>query len=310
MTVLVTGGTGFIGSYTLRALVDKGEKPTAYDLVPDPSLIGDIADKVEVVRGDILDLPNLLRTIKERDVERIIHLAYMMMDAAEANPYKGMEVNILGTNNVFEAARILDVERVVWASSAAVYGPAEEYGGTSIPVNEDSPVKVGTASVYGACKILNEFTAEFYSERYGLDLIGIRPTVIYGPGRVRGGTAFASRLIEDPARGKPVKIPYSSPQEHDWMYVKDTANAFVTACFAGKPKNIVFNVGGETRTIGEAVKYVKEFIPGADITLGDITLGWVSRYDTTRVSKELGFKPQFSLKDGIKNFISTVRQKG
>lgn len=309
MPILVTGGTGFIGSYILRALIDKGERVIAYDLRPDFDLVSDIVGRIKVLYGDVLDMPNLLRAMKEHKTDRVVHLACMMMDAAEANPYRGMEVNIMGTNNVFEAARILDLKRVVWASSAAVYGPAREYGGTLVPVNEDSPVKIGTASVYGACKVLNEFASTFYSERYDLDFIGLRPTVVYGPGRTRGGTAFASKLIEFPARGKAVKIPYSSDQEHDWMYVKDTANAFVTACFAEKPKHKIFNVGGETRTIGDAVKYIKELVPDADITLGTANLGWVSRYDATRISQELGFKPQYSLKEGIKDFVNDVQQK-
>lgn len=305
--ILITGGTGFIGSYVSRALVEKGENIIIYDITPDISIFSDIIDKVRIVRGDILDMPNLLRTIKNQNVDKIVHMAYMMADASDANPYKGMEVNVLGTNNVFEAARILDIERVVWASSAAVYGSAEYYGGKQVFVNEDSPTK-GTF-VYAACKILNEFTAEFYSEKYGLDFVGLRPTVIYGTGRIRGTSAFASILIENPARGKPVQVPYTADQEHDWMYVKDTADAFVTACFIKKPKHTIFNIGGEVHTLREATNYVKELIPDADITFGNATLGWVSKYDTTRASEELGFSSRYSLKDGIKDFVNTVRSK-
>jgi len=310
MTTLVTGGTGFIGSYVSRMLINRGEKVIVYDLVPKFNLMKNVSNQmIEIVHGDILDLPHLLRTIKKYDVNRVIHLAYMLIDACDANPYKAMKVNILGTNNVFEAARILDLERVVWASSSAVYAPAREYGGASVCVTEDFPITTRDVSVYGACKILNEFTSQFYSERYNLDLIGLRPTIVYGPGRVKGGTAFLSLLIENPARGKPIHVPFSADQECNWIYVKDAAAGFVTACFAKKPKHIIFNLGGETRTLGEAANYVKEIIPDANITFGSAKAEWVSRYDTTRIFEELGFKPKYSLKDGIKDFIKIVRSE-
>jgi len=310
MTTLVTGGTGFIGLYISRMLINRGEKVVVYDLIPKFDLMKEVPNQtIEVVRGDILDLPHLLRTIKKYDINKVIHLAYMLIDACDANPYKAMEVNILGTNNVFEAARILDLERVVWASSSAVYAPAREYGETPVYVTEDFPIKMKGISVYGACKILNEFTSQFYSERYNLDLIGLRPTMVYGPGRVRGGTAFSSLLIENPARGKTIHIPFSADQECNWIYVKDTADAFVTACFAKKPKHIIFNLGGETHTLGEAANYVKEIIPDANITFGNAKAEWVSRYDTTRIFEELGFKPKYSLKDGIKDFIKIIKSE-
>ena len=307
MTILVTGGTGFIGSSILRALVNKNEKSIANDLMPDLSLIGDISDKIEIVRGDVLDLPNLLRIIKNHEVDKVIHMVYLLIDASRENPYRAIEINIQGTNNVFEAARILDLERVVFASSAGVYGPAEYYGGTSVEVDEESPTKPTT--VYGACKVLNEFMLKVYSERYDLDLIALRPTQVYGPGRTRGGVAFMSRLIEDPARGKPVVLAYPPDQEHDWLYVKDTADAFVTACFAKKPKHDIFNIAGGTHTLEEAAKYIKELIPDAKITFGDKPVGWVSRYNSTRAANELGIRPKYSLKSGVEEIVESARRK-
>lgn len=306
MTVLITGGTGFIGSYILRGLARRGnEKPIVYDLMPNLSLISDISEKVKVVHGDVLDLPHLLRVIKENNVKQIIHMAYLLIDASGKNPYNAIQVNIQGTNNVFEAARILDLDRVVWASSAGVYGQAEYYGGQSVEVDEESTTKPTT--IYGNCKVLGEFVLDFYSEKYGLDLIALRPTQVYGPGRVRGGVAFMSRLIEDPARGKPIKLPYPPGQEHDWVYVEDTADSFIIACFVNKPKHKIFNIGGGTHTLGEVASYVKELIPDANITFeGENSVGWVSRYNFTRATKELGYKPKYSLENGVRDIIETA----
>lgn len=307
MTVLVTGGTGFVGSSILQELVSKRERPIVYDIMPDFSLIGDISDKIETVRGDILDLPNLLRIVKNHEVDRVIHMAYLLIDASEENPYGAMRINIEGTNNVLEVARILDLERVVFASSAGVYSPADYYGGALVEVDEESPTKPTT--VYGACKVLNEYMLNIYSERYNLNLIALRPTQVYGPGRTRGGTAFMSRLIEDPARGKPVVLAYPSDQEHDWLYVKDTADAFVTACFAKKPKHNIFNIAGGTHTLKEAADHVKELIPDAKVTFGNRPVGWVSRYNSTRAAKEMGFRPKYSLKNGVKEIIERAHRK-
>lgn len=308
MTLLVTGGTGFIGSNVLRGLVDKGERPIAYDLMPDFNLIDDISDKIEIIRGDVLDFPNLMRVTKNHEVDRIVHMAYLLIDASRKNPYMAMEINIQGTNNVLEVARILDLERVVLASSVGVYGSAEYYGGTSVEVDEESSTKPTT--LYGACKVLNEFTLEFYSEKYGLDLIALRPTQVYGPGRTRGGVAFMSRLIEDPARGKPVVLDYPPDQEHDWLYVEDAADAFVVACFAERPKHNIFNIAGGTYSLGEVANYVKELIPDAKIAFGNKPVGWVSRYNSTRAEKELGFEPKYSLKNGVKEIVESAHRKG
>jgi nucleoside-diphosphate-sugar epimerase len=257
-----------------------------------------------VIRGDILDVTELLDSIKKYDVEYIIHLAYLLIPESQEKPSKAIKINCEGTSNIFEVARITDVKRVVWASSIAVYGPAEYYGNR--PVNEDAPTK--PMNVYGACKVLNEFMGEYYYDTYKLDNIGLRFTVVYGPGRTRGVTAFASQLIENPALGKPVKVPYGD-QKIDWQYVKDAVKAIILACNVTQTKRRVFNTCGDLRTVREAAEYIKKLIPEAIIEVEPGVMGWQMEFDITMAKEELGYSPSYTMEEGIKEHINIVRSR-
>lgn len=307
MTILVTGGTGFIGLPILRNLTDEGEKPVVYDLMPNLNQIEDISRKIEVVRGNILDLPHLMRTIKEYDVDKVIHLVYFGDAASRKHPYGAVENSLLGTTNMFEAARILDLEKVVWASSGAVYGPAAYYGGKNVAMDEEKPTKPN--GMYGACKVFNEFTGQFYCSEYGLDIIALRLTSVYGAGR-HHSAYYTGEIIEDPARGKRVRVPLSSAEEHDFVYVKDVASAFMLALRAKRPEHNIFNVSGGTYTLQDIADCVKEILPGAVIEFEDRPLvGRVSRFSIDRARKDLGFERQYSLKTGIRDMIQIVKSK-
>lgn len=306
MTTLVTGGTGFIGSYVTHELLKRGEDVISYELIPTTELIGDIADQVKIIRGDILDTPSFFRAVKENNVDRIIHLVFLLIDACKANPRKAIEVNCIGTNSVLEAARTFDIKKVVFASSTAVYGSPEDYGGPAVPIKEGDQLKPST--LYGACKILCEFMCEQYLNDYGIDYVALRPSIVYGYGRKRGGFTFANDVIQYPAMGQPVKISYAD-QELNWIYVTDTAKALAMSNLTQNLKHHIFNLGGDVHTLRGAAEFVKKLIPGAEITLESGTLGWASRYDTTRISEELGFVPEYSLEKAIEDFIKRIRVK-
>lgn len=311
MTTLVTGGTGFVGSHVMRSLVDGGEKPIAYDVVPNLKLVRDIVSKIEFVQGDILDLPLILETIKKYEVKKIIHLAYSPIDVSASNPYLGMEIDIRGTNNIFEAARILDLDRVVWTSSVSVSGPASYYGGESVEIYEESPTR--PFNIYGADKVLNEFVSKFYCEKYNLDIICLRPPQIFGPGKpvereIKYPGVILNLLVENSVLGKPFRIPYPPDTKFDWIYVKDVAGTCVQSCQVKKPKHNIFLIGGGPNSLQTAANYVKELIPNAKIEFGnEPTLGIVNRYSTARASKEIGFKIRYPLKEGIRDLIQYLK---
>ena len=151
MSILVTGGNGFIGKRIVRELAERGEEVVCFDLAPPPAQ----QDGVTYYRGDVTQLPQILEACNTHGVTRIIHMAALLPPDTEDRPHFSMQVNIGGTNNVFEAARWCGIERVVYASSIAVYGVQETFGDR--PVNEDD--LPAPHNVYGMTKAVNDFAA-------------------------------------------------------------------------------------------------------------------------------------------------------
>lgn len=304
MRCLISGGTGFIGSYLAKELIDQGEDVILFDYLPNLDNIRDIIEKVALVRGNVLDTNELIETVKKYEVTHIVHLAYLLIPECQKHPLRATKINCEGTNNIFEVSRLFDIERVVWTSSCTVYGSEDDYGGKY--VNEDDPIKPLT--VYGACKAFNEYMGKFYYELYGLDMVGLRFTVVYGPGRRSGATAFASKLIENPARGEPVVVDYGD-QEIDWQYVKDAVKAIVLALKAERLRHRVFNTGGYLRKVREVAEYIKTLLPKSEIKVKPGKLGWHMRFDVTRIKKELGYTPSYTVERGIREHINLIRMK-
>ncbi|WP_338728858.1 NAD(P)-dependent oxidoreductase [Haladaptatus sp. DJG-WS-42] len=309
-TVLVTGGTGFIGAYVAQDLVHAGHDVVAYDLSTDKTRLDKlgVADDVSVVRGDVTDPTAVVRAVKESGATRIIHLAALLTTAAEANPRAAMDVNIQGTNNVFEAARTLSdqVERVAWASSAAAFAPPSNYGEW---VTEADLVYPDT--LYGATKVYNEHQAKVYLEEFGVSHVALRPTVAYGPYRETGGSAFLAQMIERPALGKSFSVEFGD-QIIDWQYVRDIAQAFRLAAFAPEDDltQRVYNVRGELATIREAAEVVKKVIPDADLSVSDEgELPWTQVLDMTKAKQDLGYDPEYDLETGIREYVKVLREE-
>lgn len=313
-TVLVTGGTGFIGSYVAKELIDAGHDVVAYDLSTDDRILSklNIADNVEIRRGDVSESTDVVSAVAETNASHIIHLAALLTTTAEANPRSAFTVNIEGTSNVFEAARTLDdqVERVAWASSAAVFAPPYNYDdGGDWWVTEDDLVYPDT--LYGATKEYNEHQARVYNEEYNVDYVAIRPTVAYGPYRETGGSAFLANIIEKPALDESFSVEYGD-QEIDWQHVEDVAQAFRLAAFTPESdlSQRVYNVRGELATIREAVNTVREIMPDAEIGVSDEgELPWTQRLDMTAFQEDTGYEVQYDLKTGFRKYIDVLRKE-
>jgi nucleoside-diphosphate-sugar epimerase len=265
----------------------------------------EIGSRVKIVRGDVTDLSNLLRTIQENNVGNIIHEATLLTPEVRVNPPLAIRVNIEGTINVFEAARILGLKKVVWASTISVFGPAEKYLGGY--VRNDAPHY--PRSIYAATKSFNEVAATHYFNEYGVDITGIRYSFTYGVGHRRGlNPRIIRQVIYDPALGKPSRVE-NADSTMGWIYVDDSARATVLMSKVPNTKTRAYTIKGDIRSVREVADYVRQLLPDADITLlpgADINEKF--NCDTSLIEEEIGYRPQWSLEQGVKETINITRQ--
>ena len=265
MPIFVIGGTGFIGPRVIRRLVARGEEVVCMDINPAGASFADLGQQVRVVRGDVTQFEDVMRTMVETKPSRVINLSYNL--GSELAPHLAVKLNVLGMDNCFEAARLCGVQRVVYASSVAVSGLQKHYGERL--VNEDDP-KHGD-NQYAMHKIFNEWQAQDYTTKYGMSITGVRPANVTGPDKVRGSVDHV-RCITQPARGQTVTFPYK-----DFMrlpiHVEDIAEVFVRVLLADAPRYPIYNSGGTVISLGELADMVREFIPDARITFEHETGG-------------------------------------
>jgi nucleoside-diphosphate-sugar epimerase len=284
VSILVVGATGFIGPRLIRKLVARGESVVGMDLNPGAATFAGVPVGAPVVRGDVTQFEDVMRTVLDVKPERLINLAYGL-GAGEGNPHQVMRLDILGMDNCFEAARLAGVKRVVYASSIAVSGQQSHFGDRL--VNEDDPVH-GT-SQYAMHKIFNEFQAKKYIKNYGMSIVGVRPANVTGPDKVRGSVDHVQIMV-DAARGRPVHLPNKGMMRL-LIHVEDIAEVFARGLLAEAPRHSLYNSGGIPVSLGELADIVRGFIPDARVTFaneggreesGNYLVDW------SRLAKEFG----------------------
>jgi nucleoside-diphosphate-sugar epimerase len=282
----VLGATGFIGPRLIRRLVARGESVVGMDLNPAAAPFGGVPIGAPVVRGDVTQFEDVMRTILDVKPERVINLAYGL-GMGEGNPHLAMRLDILGMDNVFEACRLTGVKRVVYASSIAVSGQQSHFGDRM--ATEDDPV-YGT-SQYAMHKIFNEFQARKYIKNYGMSIVGVRPANVTGPDKVSGSVDHV-QIMSDAARGKPVHLPAKGLMRL-LVHVEDMAEIFTRVLLAEAPRHSIYNSGGIPVSLGELADMVRGFLPDAKITFdkeggredsGNYLVDW------SRLGKEFGIE--------------------
>ncbi|MFZ5754174.1 MAG: NAD-dependent epimerase/dehydratase family protein [Bacillota bacterium] len=300
----VTGGSGFIGSAVVRELVEAGERVVVLSRSENMERLKGLVGKITLVKGDVADLASLLQVLSNYHVRCIIHLAYDVdILQLEKKPLAGIESNSKGLINIFEAARLLGIKRVVWSSSAAVYGEEKCYA--KLPVDEEAPFF--PLNVYGAYKAFAEWIGQHYHQSLGVENISLRPTIVFGSGRwYRGASTCAYDLFHGPITGNPVEIEWGD-QLIDWLYVKDLAQAIVLASKAENLQHRTFNICGHRATVRQAAEIIKGIIPSAEIkVLPGKRPMWVPYLATSRAEEELGYKPVYSLEEAFKDCLKEI----
>jgi nucleoside-diphosphate-sugar epimerase len=298
----MTGGYGCIGSWVAKELVERGFDVWIYDLKDDRHRLDLVLDlkqrlKVHFVAGDVSD-PALVRAAVERvRATHILHLAGLQTPTCRADPILGAKINVIGTLAVFETAVELknQVERVVYASSAAVHGPCTNAVLGSI----GDEVRLAPLSHYGAYKVCNELNARVYWLDQGISSIGLRPWTVYGVGRDFGMTSEPTKAIKAVAAGRTYHISYGGVQ--DLQYVGDVAAAFVRALEHPFQGAEVFNLRGAVEPIEAFVAALGDVAPASKtlITHGERQLPIAFDLDDSRLQKQLGPVKCTSLHEGI-----------
>ncbi len=311
MSFLVTGGTGFIGSYVVRCLLAHGERVVCLDRCPDAEMLGLFASEVEVIETEVGDRQQLAGVFEGHpDIDRVVHLAYMMGAESEADPPAAMRVNALGTANLFAEACTHRVKRIVFTSSESVYGKSQAIYGDRPVSEEDFCSPRDHVLNYSLTKLLNEHLAAKYEGGCGIPIVSVRPPVVFGHGRKRGTTAWASDFASLPAVGRSVTLPFP---ENDWncyVYVADLAEQIYQLAVKPSLAYRVYNSGGHTLPAPELAALVREQIPQAQIGFSPEKLNspFIYRMDDRRIRQELGclLRP---MRDAVADHIKEVRQR-
>ena len=271
MNVLVLGGSGMFGRKTvLHMLKDKEiENVVSMDIAPPPGWamkeIDEYKDKFHFVRGTVAELEEILNAMKICPIDGIVNWAFVMnLQELNSNPRLATKVNALGMCNAFEAARLMGVKRVVYASSMTVYGPSELYGDKD--VTED--VVLSPNSSYAVCKRFAEIIADQYSQQYGIKFTGVRPTIGYG----HGGRSPAQMWSDMPsivAVGKPYSMETDGNMSVSLVSADDLAIFTTILIKAPSSPHPVYNVGTPLTNFRDVAAMVKKYIPDAKIEFGD-----------------------------------------
>jgi UDP-glucose 4-epimerase len=252
MKVLLTGGNGFMGSWVVKRLLERGISvrvfATRTDRSPLRAIMGSRAEEPEWFVGDVGRIADVERA--SEGCEAIIHIAALLGPACAADPVRCMAVNLGGTLNVFEVAKRLRIERVIYTSSAAVFGPTD--GKHPYP-----------RSHYAAFKLAEEGCARSYELTDRLPSIGFRPFVVYGPGRERGMSAGPSFACRAAARGEPFTVPFTG--RTNFVYVDDVASAYEQALLSKPTKAAVYNLAGDVASVEDFIGQIRKRVPSARI---------------------------------------------
>jgi nucleoside-diphosphate-sugar epimerase len=295
--VVVTGAGGCIGSWVLALLARAGVPACALDLSEDkrrPRLLmsEDDLKNVQWRTGDISDTAAVLRILEAVRPGAIIHLAALQVPSCKADPVAGAKVNVVGTVNIFEAARRLGIKRLAYASSMAAYGAMDEGHGAM-------------RTLYGAYKYCDEQIAKVYSEDWDVHSIGIRPGVVYGVGRDQGLTSKTTFAILAAAAGKPYEVPFSGGVS--WLYAGEVASAFIHAVSRERAGAPVFDMNGVYAPVEEGLRILKGLAPSAQIRVSGQPLAFPMHLPDEPLRGYLGNYGNMPLAEGIRETYEAFR---
>jgi UDP-glucose 4-epimerase len=299
MNVLVIGGSGLFGGKTVLHLLRDEEIScvVSLDVMPPKAWLMTSYEvfpgKFYFVPGDVSQIEDILSVMKKYSIDRVINLAFILPGAVEENPRLSVKVNQLGMCNTFEAARIMGVARMVYASSEGVYGPQEEYGERD--VTEDDPMH--PQSAYAMAKQLSEVLAAQYAENYKMDFTAIRPPIGYGHGGLRPNVIkWFSDIVSLPAVGRPFSVEVDGTSLHSLASADDVAALLGILIKLPSSPHPAYNIGSPPTSLRTVADVVRRYLPDASIEFGEKSVspdsargGIPYRLSMARSREDLGF---------------------
>jgi UDP-glucose 4-epimerase len=317
--VFITGGAGFIGVHTARAIAERGSRVFLFD-IRDPDselkrLLEPVKDHVTLLKGNVTDLPVLLQALRKERITHLIHTASVTdLEILIHQPCTAQKIMVEGQMNVLEAARFAGLQRIVFTSTIAVYTP-KQYE----PIDEKHPVhlpnEAPTLASYSTFKLAAESIGLFYWAYHGVDFIALRLSAVYGLGMRY--PMYIKPMVENSVRGVESVFPTGREMRRDYTYIKDVVSGIVSALEASGPfSGRIFNIssGDPLRSAFEVAEIVKNHVPGARIEIGEglsdleaRDLRSRGRLSIAMAQEELGFRPRFRLEEGIREYIQEFR---
>lgn len=318
MSILITGGAGNIGRYLLRALLKRGyNQLVVYDAVSQEAVLKlnrwleqfNENGEVVVERGDITNVSRLLEVVIKHKCKDIFHLAALLSSESEEAPVFAFEVNVRGTLNVLEAARICGTGKVIFGSTISTFGP-------DVPEPVDEDAAQHPTSFYGITKVIGELLGNYYSARFGIDFRALRFPRIVNPGRAgTGAAAYPGALIENVGRGKKhierLKPEYTVPI----IYIKEAVDLLVGLYEASALSRRVYNVQGLVFSLRELVETIKKLKPEAEVEICSEATGGASHliipmwYQSERLYQDIGDVKKYTLEELIEDFWLEIKQE-
>ncbi len=308
-TYLITGGMGCIGAWALYHLIESGKQVVNFDQSTDTHRLdwlmsAEEQEKITFVQGDLRDTNAVKAAFAEHNITHVIHLAALQVPMCRANPVLGAQVNVVGTVNVFEAARERELENIAYASSIAVYGPPSDYPPGLIA--HDAPKTPRT--LYGAYKVANESTAQIYFNDYGIASTALRPYTVYGVGRDQGMTSEPTKALVAAAKDEPYTINFGGQMQ--FHFASDVARQFILASEQSLGGAYGFNMGQQPEKVTEFVDIIKTIIPSSSVTVDEKDLPFPIGFDDTELKKNFDTVYETPLAEGIAQTIEHIKRLG
>lgn len=313
MSILITGGAGYIGRFLANELVQQGHDVVAVDLQPPPSgLPPELPPGVAFHQADVTDKARMLELARLKPFSAIIHLAGLVTMACERDPDAAMRVNVGGSAHMLEAARQAGVPVFVFASTISVYGPHVEQ-----PMVEGvTPAEPLTW--YGETKLLVEHLGLYYQRRWGLDFRAARMAAIVGPSRVAAGSAtlYTSLILERAALGQPYEIDVDPEAGTPVLYARDCARGLAALATAPTAPRRIYHLSTGLATVQQLIEIAKSRYPDARLTFNtDPQLGPVSKISAKwdlsikAAEEDLGWRPAFTIESMAEDLMETARRQ-